>query len=171
MSNEDAYKTWFSELMMQPWYEQMIETDGYGMLSIDPGDRHCGMAFWANDLCVHTVELTQAECLYAVRGCLEAAVIDELVVEKFVLYPWKSDQQAFSLLATSQLIGGIKATWGWYSLGTTIHEQPASIKKPTFAIAKARHYKSRARYDGSGPHCVDAEAHGYYRINNREKAQ
>lgn len=165
----DRYLTWFSELMMEPWYEQMIDSDETCMLSIDPGDVHCGTAFWAGDLCVHTVEFTQAECLFAVRGCLEAGVIDELVYEAFVLYPWKSDQQAFSQLSTSQMIGGIKATWGWYSLGTTIHEQPASIKKPTFAIAKARKYKSTARRQRTGTHCQDAEAHGYFRINNREK--
>lgn len=156
--------TWLTENHAQPWYHQ-LQTAKIGMLSIDPGDVHCGMAFWSDETCVHTQEMTQSECLLAVRGCLENGLINELVIEKFVLYPWKAEQQAMSQLHTSQLIGGIKATYGWFALpNCTIHEQPASIKTPTRKIANARKYKSTARRQQTGGHCLDAEIHGYFRI-------
>lgn len=170
MTGTDNHPTWWSEHTMQPWYETIIDA-GHGLLSIDPGDTHCGMAFWAQCVwtdtgwgweCVHTAEMTPAECLHTVRGVCESRIVDAIIVEEFKLYPGKAEQQAFSQLQTSQLIGGIKATWGWYGNHTELVEQSASIKKPAKAIARAKKYRSTARRQKTGDHCVDAEVHGFY---------
>lgn len=137
------------------------------VLAIDPGDVHCGMAWFnAEDRCVWVEEMAPDECVDYVRNWL---VKDgrHLVFEEFRLYPWLAEQQAFSEMGTAQVIGAIKTVFRWYAgPASSLTQQPASVKKPTEGIMRARGITRLAVESSAGVHCADAELHGYYYLNN-----
>src|SRR5205085_77725 len=84
-------------------------------------------------------------------------LVDEVVIEAFVLYDKKYENQTYSPMQTSQLIGAIK--WICVMFDVPIVEQGADKKKPTRAQLAARGIKQV----GSGTHMRDAELHVYHR--------
>ena len=151
----------------------MSESSAPRIWAIDPGDTHCGMASFAADhwtqgayACVWTNEHTPLDCLQLVNEAIRDGV-EYLVIEEFRLYPWVSDQQAWSQLKTSQLIGALKTTYLQNRQdGQYLVMQPASIKKPTTAQLRKRKIPSKAKLAKVGRHCQDAELHGWYWIFN-----
>lgn len=133
------------------------------LLAIDPGDVHCGMALFHGDRgCQQAWELDPPGCLRYVRGSLEDGELDVLIIEKFVLYPWKAQEQAYSQMLTCQLIGALKAAWAWWGGECELVEQGATIKKPTVGVLRSRKVASKAKQSKAGGHAFDAELHGYY---------
>lgn len=170
------------------------------LLAIDPGDVHVGMALFTKDRTDQDTGYAQWRCRTAYErgwtdGLDEVAMLmidgllDHLVVERFQLYPDKSDEQAGSDMLTSQWIGA--ATWLVHSnedhhlrhlraelAGKTLDCAPlncrirhvefalqqAAIKKPITGVLRARGIASMARRNKTGGHAQDAELHGYKRL-------
>ena len=89
--------------------------------------------------------------------------VDELVVEEFVLYPEEYQQQIWSDMKTSQLIGVLKHIA--YMFRIPIEMQGASIKTSTRRQLRARGIKLR----GPTEHARDAELHLWYRTLRKQK--
>lgn len=143
------------------------------LLAVDPGEVHCGMALFEDTggdyHLVSSWEEGPDECAYSVYRFMTEEDLTHLVVEKFQLYPWKSEAQSFSQLKTVEVIGvlrylhkravatGAEVVW---------EEQPASIKKPTALICKAKGIKPFLK---SNQHMKDAQVHGWrYILKNLE---
>lgn len=131
------------------------------VIGIDPGEVHNGVCVlgcrdgeWSlRDAAEYSVEglFTYVE---AVRPA------DTVALEEYRLYPWLLQQQGFSEVLTVETIGVVK--YICRLRGTTVHKQPATIKKPTFAVME---------YFGLGPtgknqHIRDAEAHAWHYVLN-----
>lgn len=129
------------------------------IVAIDPGSTHVGVAMFIGAECVWAREMTPEELEDDLALWLELGSVDVVVCEKFQLYPWKSDQQAWSEMETCERIGVIKyicRAWGYEPV-----MQPASIKKPTFAILR----RKKIRAFGAKPrnqHVLDAQAMGWH---------
>lgn len=137
------------------------------VLAIDPGERHCGMAWFIDGKCTQAIERLPGECIIQVRLDLEVRAIDVLVVEEYRLYPWKAAQQAFSQIKTIEVIGVLRYLFAIHGTDAmTWVEQGASIKEPTQGILRAKGLKKRAK---GSQHALDAELHGYYYLMNRDK--
>jgi 2-methylisocitrate lyase-like PEP mutase family enzyme len=132
------------------------------ILAIDPGDEHVGWALGVRGLGdvwgVKAGQWGRPEAVRAVRDALHLHHVDELVIEKFVLYPDRAAQQAFSPMLTSELIGKLKFLAELNDV--PVEMQGAMIKKPTAAQLAARGIKRV----GVGSHARDAELHLYYRL-------
>lgn len=131
------------------------------MLSIDPGEKHCGMAYWIDGKLQWTMDLDPPG-LYRWLMNHEPTPSEtfEVVMEAFKLYPWKSDAQAFSELRTVEVIGVVKFLCEVRKVFCTM--QDATIKKPTFGIMRSRGVEVTGNQ-----HEKDAVAHGYHRIHRR----
>lgn len=127
------------------------------MISVDPGEVHVGWVTWVGDNVIAAYELTPDQCIEA----LEITRHPVWVVEEFMLYPWRSDQQAFHVMGTSELIGVIK--YLARKTGVELVMQPASIKVPAFKIAKARKLKPPS----GSQHVKDAWIHGYAHLETQ----
>lgn len=125
-------------------------------LAIDPGDVHVGYAY-DGDGGVSTGEWMPMECIDRLVYLFTRNLVDEVVVERFILYEMDIKKQAWSKLQTSQLIGGIKVVARMFQI--PVVEQDATIKKPTRAQLRARKIKQV----GADIHARDAELHLYYR--------
>lgn len=125
-------------------------------LAIDPGDVHVGYAYDGNGP-VEADEWSPDRCIDELVYMLTNNLIDEIIVEEFVLYEDGIQKQAWSKLQTSQLIGGIKVVARWFRV--PVVEQGAYIKKPTRKQLRARGIKQV----GADIHARDAELHLYYR--------
>lgn len=155
------------------------------ILAIDPGETHCGMAYFEDDddawHVVSSWEERPEECFNTAYRFMTEEGLDVLVVEEFRLFPWKSQQQGFSQLKTVETIGvlrylhrracelieasnNVKSNVGKWSEPQTLPkwiEQGSSILKPTRAICKA---KGIRRVRGSNDHEASAQIHGWYYI-------
>lgn len=85
----------------------------------------------------------------------------EVIIEEYRLYPDLLQQQGYSKVQTVEVIGVIRYLCGL--AGVEMIEQGASIKKPAFAVMKARGFEWPKGLD---QHAKDAVAHGYYRIHH-----
>lgn len=124
-------------------------------LALDPGAKHCGIA-WVDQ---SEVQWTRTEPPEQFLVSLDTHLyrgITLVVMEEFRLYPWKSDQQAFSTLETVEVIGVVK--WICRRRGITLVTQSASVKKP--AVGWMRHRE--VAHLGRTQHEKDAEMHAYY---------
>jgi len=137
------------------------------VLAIDPGEVHCGMAWFAADECVAVEEMKPEDCVDAVAHWLQETTARALVIEEFRLYPWKAQQQSFSIMGTCEVIGQLKLAHRWHAGQVKLYIQPASIKEPTRAIMRARGIPMLAKLSKSGLHCLDAETHGYHHIHKK----
>lgn len=133
-------------------------------LAIDPGDVHVGFALDSSG-CVVAGEWTPGECCDQVTYLMTQDVVDELVIEEFILYDKDIDKQAWSKLQTSQLIGALK--WIAHMFRIPVVEQSATIKKPTRRQLAARGIKQV----GPSIHARDAELHYWYRTLRRAKEE
>ena len=131
------------------------------ILGIDPGGKHCGVAYAERGECVWAKEYTP-EGLFVL---LEATTADLVVYESFALYPWKSKEQSFSQLEVVQTIGVLRYIC-WRREIRTVAQTP-QIKIPIAAQLKARGYKYQAH--GQGGHAKDAEYHLMYWLARNKK--
>jgi hypothetical protein len=125
-------------------------------IAIDPGDIHVG---WATDHTgsIVTGEWKPMECCDELALLFAQDLIDEVVIEEFVLYEWEAANQTWSHLQTPQLIGAIKLICRWFDKPWV--EQSATIKKPTRRQLAGRGIKQQK----GSIHALDAELHLYYR--------
>lgn len=137
------------------------------MLAVDPGDEHVGWALGVRIMGqqwgVLAGEWDRASTVGNVREWLwsedKELRVDELVIEKFQLYPGMAAKLAYSPMATAELIGKLMLIADLQN-GVEVVMQSAMIKKPTAAQLAARKIKRV----GKGSHARDAELHLYYRI-------
>jgi hypothetical protein len=92
-------------------------------------------------------------------------LVEELIIEEFVLYTREYSNQTWSDLPTVQLIGALKHIAHMFRIPVVM--QGAAIKTPTRAQVKRRKIILR----GSSIHARDAELHLYYRILRRRKEE
>lgn len=145
----------------------MPMTDAGGdrwIVAFDPGDEHVGVAIVdvVKRECVMAVEMTPDGAAAWLEQKLAAGAFYEVVIEKFVLYPWLAQQQAWSEMKTSQLIGEMRGVCKRYGMEPRM--QGADIKKAATKILRAKQIKSVAKRDRAGGHALDAELHGMYRM-------
>lgn len=133
-------------------------------LAIDPGDKHVGYAHDFNGE-VESGEWTPAECTNAVVHFMTQELVDELIIEEWVLYEWEKDKQVWSDFKSVQLIGALKLIAHWFQV--PVFMQEATIKKPTRRQLQARGIK----HVGKVIHARDAELHLYYRRIRRAREE
>jgi len=151
-----------------------VEIDtGQMMVTVDPGDRHVGVAYWTFEDgawgCEHAQEMEPEQFTDYLRTHLVTGAIGTVVYESWQLYGDKAAEQVGSEMLTSQLIGVIKylvrqTQVNWPMNAPQIFSQQAAIKTPTRAILKKRQVVSvakRLKQDPDG-HAFDAELHGYH---------
>lgn len=146
------------------------------LLSIDPGDTHCGLAQFSapgqiehvEQIDVNVWEVGPEEAADYVARNLINRTLDVLVVERFRLYGDKAQQQVGSEMLTSELIGVLKylvrsANELYEAKGDRIPVelalQGADIQNPMRKQLRARGIKSQAK---GKPHGQSAELHGYF---------
>ena len=147
------------------------------LISIDPGDKHVGVAWFSNResisapergwACVDTMEWEPEPFADWFQGLVDTDKIDIVVFEKFRLYPDKAAQQTGSEFETSQLIGIIKYIVRRHNdqpgaKQIEIVKQPAEIQQPTQGILRTRRIKSTSKQQGTGTHTLSAELHGWH---------
>jgi hypothetical protein len=132
------------------------------MVSIDPGEVHCGTAFWLGAKCYDVVEYSPGGLFASMEKWLRHDSVDVIVVEEFRLYPNKANEQSYSSMGTPEVIGVIKYLVARFGKDGSVKLvfQPATIKKPTRAMMKAKRIGNRAVTEGKGGHCSDAVLHG-----------
>jgi hypothetical protein len=136
--------------------------DNAQVLAIDPGGVHCGMAWFADGVCVRVEDTSPNLCVDLTNHWLLQPASETLVIEEFRLYPWLAAQQSFSTFATVETIGALKLARRWNAPHIDLVMQPAAIKKPTERIMKARNTRMLAHMENMGVHCADAELHAYH---------
>lgn len=128
------------------------------VLSIDPGELHCGVAWSQGPEVVKTVTWAPAMLFDYLEGYVDGTQRkpEVLVYESYHLYPWLLQEQGFSEVLTAQHIGVIR----YLAAKARIHikPQPASIKKPTRAQCARR----KIEVPGATTHERDAALHGIY---------
>lgn len=126
-------------------------------LAIDPGDIHVGWAYGSVIGELDVGEWLPKQACHAVTHLMTRNAIDELILEEFVLYTSHLNEQAWSSLQTSQLIGALK--WIAVMFQIPVKEQGAYIKNATRNQLRGRGIHPV----GKGTHQKDAELHWYYR--------
>ena len=149
-----------------------------GILAIDPGDVHIGLACGValrdgdpgSDELVYAFEMGHTPALFAIHTAIQAGWIDLLIVEEWRLYPDKAMQQVGSEMLTAQMIGAIR--WmvahkhRWQSevesatqaeLKPQLVMQPASIQNTTKAYLRKLGIE-RTSVKGAD-HALSAELH------------
>lgn len=101
--------------------------ENFKVMAIDPG-KHIGFAYMeGTELKTAGVLLSEYSNLEMLFDAMLTFNVDEVVVEDFKLYPWKSMEQSWSQMETPRIIGIIEY-WGWKN-GIPIILQPASVKQ------------------------------------------
>ena len=131
-------------------------------LAIDPGDVHVGYAYKGDGPLI-VGEWTPRECCENVTIMMTRNEIDEVILEAFVLYSNKLDEQAWNSMKTSQLLGAIK--WICDMFRIPWYEQGADKKTPTRAQLRGRGIVQI----GTNIHMKDAELHYYYRALREDR--
>lgn len=133
------------------------------IVAIDPGDSHVGIATWisGHDQ-VECYEVDAADAVSEIGKLILRLGVTTLVIEAFTLYGPQAQAQTGSSMLTSQLIGALKHMA--FQHGTPVVEQGASIKRPTFAQAKARGIRIKSK----SQHARDAGAHAVYFVLRNE---
>ena len=127
------------------------------LVAVDPGDKHVGIAIWDRSLGPGMRSWEQdAETALGVLEKEFVVGVQQLVVEKFRLYPDKAGAQSWSPMLTAEMIGALKWMANLYKI--PVCEQGASIKKVSRAQCKARGLEWK---DPSG-HATDARLHAWY---------
>jgi hypothetical protein len=146
--------------VIEPW-----RIDVERVLAIDPGAVHCGVAMWIDAECIWGNEYDPTSLYENLAFWLETKSVDTVVIEMFQLYPWMAEEQGWSQMETCEVIGVLKyICWAWDYEPVM---QPASIKKPTFAILRRKKIKAYGKTP-KNQHILDAQAHGWYYIFNKK---
>lgn len=134
------------------------------MVSIDPGHVHNGTVWWSKHKQGwqpdRVAELFPSQLFKDLASRLGMGQLDLVVCEEFRLYPKMASDQGYSIMPTCEVIGVIK--YLAKAAGIPIVMQPASIKVPTMARAKAARLTMVSTSQQKGQHCLDAELHGVY---------
>lgn len=125
------------------------------LISIDPGDRHVGVAFFEGEGCSWALNFTPSDAMDFLLQ--EVPGVDVVVVERYQLYPHLAQLQQGSDMRTSQMIGAIKVVARMHGVPVVI--QPAAFKKAAESLIKHRGIVRKSL--GHGDHAKDAETHGY----------
>lgn len=125
-------------------------------VAFDPGDVHVGVALFEYGECVRCLEETPGGSLKMLNHLLRQG-LDQVVIERFQLYPNKAAKQHGSDMLTSQLIGAMRLLACIHHTPVTI--QQAALKRPTEALINRRGIKRLSL--GVSNHAKDAETHGY----------
>lgn len=125
-------------------------------LAIDPGDIHVGYTSDASGEVV-TGEWSPTQCCWEVIHMMTHRQVDELILEEYVLYADKSEDQHWSPMRTCQLIGALKLIAAMFRI--PVIEQGAYVKIPTRNQLRGRKIKQV----GKNIHELDSELHYYYR--------
>ncbi len=131
-----------------------------GLIAIDPGSEHNGIAVFVDGECVGAWEKSPTELFDWLGVCAVLYggfdnKIDTLVCEEFKLYPDKMASLAWSTLGTVEVIGVLRERCRREKVEFVT--QPAAIKNPTMAKAKRLGMKAPR-----GGHVTDAWAHGLF---------
>lgn len=136
-------------------------------VAIDPGDVHCGVAYFEDQECRWATEFSPSGLLMLLEGARLGNLDDHgryavpgvqgLVVERFQLYGDRMGAQVGSDMRTSQLIGALRLASDLGGLWMV--QQQAALKTPTENLI--RHRGIRRESLGEGGHARDAETHGY----------
>lgn len=130
-----------------------------GVIAIDPGDKHVGIAWWYTDGSRHAKTLEAESAMDTIKNVIENVQMadgDEdcvLVIEEFRLYANKAMAQSWEPMLTSEMIGAIKYVAG--EMDVEVVEQGAYIKNPTRKQLQARGIVQV----GDTIHAKDAELH------------
>lgn len=135
------------------------------ILAIDPGEVHCGTAWFQFGVCRETVEMPPDDLYRLIRN----ADWNLIVIEEFRLYPDKAGVQGYSQLKTVEVIGVVRYLCA--REGITLVEQGASIKKVARAQMLARGVDNLAVTERKGGHAADAVLHGWYYTNKTTKGK
>lgn len=130
-------------------------------VSIDPGARHVGLAFWSAGRLEDAYECRPED----VGRILHQFSPTVIVLESFVVYAHKAKTQTHSKMETPQLIGQIKTEAD--RLGARVVEQGASLRK----VAERSPWGKRMaeRQSRGNRHVWDAICHGLYYIHFNKK--
>lgn len=139
-----------------------------GVVAIDPGDVHCGMALGVVStsgqfIVTRAWEATPEECADEVAGWLLAGELATVVVERFNLYADQAQTQIGSSFPTAELIGVLRflvRTAGSAELVL----QGADIKKSMRAQLAARGIKL---LPAAADHARDAQLHLWHHAGRR----
>jgi hypothetical protein len=140
------------------------------VLAVDPGDKHVGTTLGqvdgSDERGVHLIQswtYTQPVFESVLETLLVDRLIDLIVCEDFVLYPWKAREQGYGQFATVKLIGVIQYLARKYDIPVVL--QGANVKKMTVAVARGRQFplkklrSGREDFPGSNQHERDSVAH------------
>src|SRR3954471_9748181 len=127
-------------------------------LAIDPGDVHVGWARVLDSGLIRSGEWSPTQATNEVTHLMTKNLVDELILEEFVLYPKEYQNQVWSDFKTPQLNGALKLIAHWFRIPVVM--QGASIKTSTRNQLRAR----GIRLIGPSIHARDAELHLYHRI-------
>ncbi len=88
-------------------------------VSIDPGDKHVGLAVWQGAECLNVQEFGPDDAIDFLENGIRTLEIHAMVYEKFALDLKRASQQGGSEFLTSQMIGVIKHLARRYKVSCT----------------------------------------------------
>jgi hypothetical protein len=152
------------------------------ILAVDPGFVNCGLAWFERGVtlaagergwrCLDARRFDPLSALEVIRDWLPRNDNKAtLVVEEFRLYPWMMQQQGFSAMGTSEMIGIIRwlhlevlrgngherVGWDFASSAPVLMLQGAILKKRGEAYMR----REGIEHVGKNIHARDAELHGW----------
>jgi hypothetical protein len=160
-----------------------------GVLAIDPGDKHVGVALGlafaqphpetgavvAEDELFVCWQMDPVPALNAIDTAVNAGWVDILVIEDWRVYPDKATELVGSRCETARFLGAVEHLVRKYNrMGTAVEghqcelvEQPAIVQAQ--AKAKLREYKMDRTSKPNEPHALSAELHFWFLIFNRRR--
>ncbi len=131
------------------------------VIAVDPGDAHVGVAVWRKGTDLKASEVDADKWLALFAKLVHS--VDVVVIEEFRLYPSKAKAQAWSPMATAEMIGAMKFITS--QAGKPVVLQGADIKIPTRRQCKARGLRWK---DNKSGHASDALLHLQYYLLRHE---
>ncbi len=137
------------------------------ILSIDPGDPHCGYATFVNGECTQAEEHVPYRMLSLLELRCWRQDVEDVVLEGWVAMPGQHAAKTADMVATCKVIGVVE--WLTRKYGVPLHVQQPNVKKPTAAILKAHGVLLKSA--GAGGHAKDAELHGHAYLLRKKEGQ
>jgi hypothetical protein len=176
------------ETIKNVYSDRAIAPGQLRILTVDPGDKHVGMAVGlafaqphpetgavvAEDELVVAFEVGHIDGIFAIDTAVNAGWVDLLVVEDWKLYKDKLEEQVGSRCETARMLGAIEHIVRKYNrfAETTgdpnrveLVQQPASVQK--VAKDKLREYRMDRTSKPDDRHALSAECHFWFLVFNR----
>jgi len=153
--------------MDRQWVTYDVDPDQPVLLALDPGET-TGYAVMLLEPLLDSEQmpiLVEHGVISRWRGINKILNVynpDAVVVEKFLLYPWKAKEQAFSDMAPVQVIGVVEYLAEERSI--PVVQQPAQVAK---AVKISQELRSAIR----NSHAIDAVCHGIAYLRTVKRAQ